>query len=74
VLASIAGVLVGWREVKQFGQLAHAYSLAANELGLIEAQATHVATDDEFAAFVADAEQAISREHTMWAARRRAGA
>jgi len=74
VLASIAGVLVGWREVKQFGQLAHAYSLAANELGLIEAQATHLATDDEFAAFVADAEQAISREHTMWAARRRAGA
>lgn len=72
-LAAIAGVLVGWREVKQYGQLAHAYSLAAQELGLIEAQATYVATDDEFAAFVADAEQAISREHTMWAARRRAG-
>jgi hypothetical protein len=73
VLASIAGVLVGWREVKQYGQLSNTYSLAAHELGLIEAQAAHVATEDEFAAFVADAEQAISREHTMWAARRRAG-
>jgi hypothetical protein len=73
VLASIAGVLVGWREVKQYGQLAHAYSLAAQELGLVEAQAASVSTEDEFAAFVADAEQAISREHTMWTARRRTG-
>jgi len=71
VLASIAGVLVGWREVKQYGQLAHTYSLAAQELGLVEAQAASVTTEDELAAFVADAEQAISREHTMWAARRR---
>jgi hypothetical protein len=73
VLASIAAVLVGWREVKQYGQLGHAYSLAAQELGLVEVRAAHVVTDDDLAAFVADAEQAISREHTMWAARRRAG-
>jgi hypothetical protein len=73
VFASIAAALVGWREVKQYGQLGHAYSLAAHELGLVEVRGAHVATEDELAAFVADAEQAISREHTMWAARRRAG-
>jgi len=73
VLASIAAVLVGWREVMQYGQLGHAYSLAAQELGLIEVRAAHVTTEDDLATFVADAEQAISREHTMWAARRRAG-
>ena len=73
IFASIAAVLVGWREVKQYGQLGHAYSLAAHELGLVEVRGAHVATEDELAAFVADAEQAISREHPMWAARRRAG-
>jgi hypothetical protein len=70
VLAAVAAAFLAWLQVKQHQELAHAYGLAAHELGLIEARAPHVATESEFSSFVADAENAISREHTMWIARR----
>lgn len=70
ILAAAAAALLAWLQVKQHQSLAQAYGLAAHELGLIEAQACHVSTEEAFSSFVADAEAAISREHTMWVARR----
>ena len=70
VLAAIAAAFLAWLQVKHHQELAHAYGLAAHELGLIEARAPHVVTDSDLSSFVADAETAISREHTMWMARR----
>jgi len=70
VCSSIAAAVMAWLQVKRHQELAHSYGLAAHELGLIEARARHVSTNEEFSAFVADAENAISREHTMWVARR----
>lgn len=66
VLATLAAALLAWLQVKRHQELAQSY----HELGLIVEQGRHVATEDEFSAFVGDAEAAISREHTLWVARR----
>jgi hypothetical protein len=72
VLASLAAAAMAWLEARRCQELAAAYGLAAHELGLAEARARHVTGEAELAAFVADAESAISRAHTMWSARRSA--
>lgn len=70
VFAALAAAFMAWLQVKQHQESAHAYALAAHELGLVEAGAPHVVTEEELSSFVGDAENAISREHTLWVARR----
>lgn len=73
-LASVAATAVAaggaWLQAKQYGQLERAYSYAAIELSNIEPLAALQAEDEAWAAFVADAEEAMSKEHTMWRASR----
>lgn len=68
--ASLAGALIAWLQLKQHKELAQSYSVAELELGFIEEKARHIMTEPEFSDFVSDAENAISREHTLWIARR----
>ncbi len=70
VFSTAAASLLAWMQVKQHQELAQSYAVAAHELGLICDQSKHIGSDDEFSVFVADAEAAISREHTLWIARR----
>jgi hypothetical protein len=70
VFSSLASALVAWLQVRRHEELAQSYAVAALELGFIEEQAEHVDADQEFSGFVGDAENAISREHTLWIARR----
>lgn len=74
--AGIAGALVGaavaWVEARQHGTVASAYAVAHHELGLVLARADHVRTEQEWAEFVGESEEAISREHMLWRASRRA--
>jgi hypothetical protein len=70
VFSTAAAAFLGWMQVKQYQELAQAYGVAAHELGLICDQSRYINSDDDFAIFVADAEAAISREHTLWIARR----
>jgi hypothetical protein len=70
VFATLAAVVLAWLQVKRHQELAQSYAVAAHELSLIAIQSEHVASEDEVAAFVSDAETAISREHTLWVARR----
>lgn len=58
-----------WVAVKQFSSLTSAYSLAANELGILESKLSRV-DEDSWPFIAADAEEAISREHTTWLASR----
>jgi conflict system pore-forming effector with SLATT domain len=67
---SLAGALIAWVQLKQHKELAQSYSVAELELGFTEERARHVTTEQEFSDFVSDAENAISREHTLWIARR----
>ncbi len=70
VLVSIAAALLAWRQLKRFQELAQAYGSAAQELTAILSKGRSIKTEDDLSAFVSDAENAISREHTMWLARR----
>lgn len=68
--ASLASALIAWLQLKQHKELAQSYSVAELELGFIEEKARHIMTEEGFSDFVGDAENAVSREHTLWIARR----
>lgn len=65
----IAGILA-WTQLKQYKTLAESYGLTTQELGTIEERSRGIKRNDEFSSFVLEAETAISREHTIWLARR----
>lgn len=69
VFAAIASAATAWNQLNQHRNQATAHTVAARELNIIYDQIEHV-PDDEWATFAEGAEDAISREHTMWAARR----
>lgn len=68
--AVVASSLIGWSQLKRFDELASAYGLTAHELGIVKSKYQDITTADQLADFVSDAENAFSREHTQWAARR----
>ena len=70
VFATLAAGSIAWLQVKRHQELAQSYNLAAQELGLIAVNARYVSTEEELSKFVSNAESAVSREHTMWVARR----
>src|SRR5262249_55792131 len=72
VAAAVVGTGVAWLSLKQHDHLGRAYAFAANELGIVYSNLELVDDEKVWAADVADAEEAISREHTMWRASRSA--
>ncbi len=68
VFAACASAAIAWNQLNQHRSLVAAYAVAARELSLIRDRIDHV-PDTEWATFVSDSEDAISREHTMWLAR-----
>ena len=68
----MAAVAVAWLSLKQHSSLSSAYAIAARELNLVHEQVRTAQTEAEWALRVNDAEEAISREHTMWRASRTA--
>lgn len=65
--AAVAAV-TAWSMAKQHSTLASSYAVAAHELNGIRALAAEPHSEEEWAIFVAEAEEAISREHTLWRA------
>lgn len=70
VVAAAIAAAGAWLEVKQYDNLSSAYSLTATELGFVRMTGENVTTEPDWSRYVVSAEQAISREHTMWLARR----
>lgn len=70
ILAAIVASGAAWLAVRQHDSLARAYALAANELALARSRLEKVTDEAAWSIEVADAEEAISREHTMWRASR----
>jgi hypothetical protein len=68
--AATAGAAMAWTRSKDYAELAAAYAVTARELSLIEAEIDAVTDEPAWASFVERAERAISREHTLWKARR----
>ena len=63
---AVVAAMTAWLETRQHRSLAAAYAVAAHELRLLREEAPREQTEDEWATFVADAEEAFSREHTLW--------
>ncbi|MFD8542965.1 DUF4231 domain-containing protein [Streptomyces sp. NPDC059649] len=70
VLAAVLGAGAAWFAVRQYESLGRAYTFAATELSIVHQRLTAVHDESRWAQEVADAEEAISREHTMWRASR----
>ncbi|HVF14408.1 MAG TPA: SLATT domain-containing protein, partial [Acidimicrobiales bacterium] len=71
ILETVVAAIMTWAGVRAYGPTATAYAFTARELQAIRALGDSAArAEDSWAEFVADAEDAISREHTMWRASR----
>lgn len=67
---TFAAALLSWIQAKRFQELTASYSLAAHEISLIKEQAAATMDANDLSKFVGDAENAFSREHTQWIARK----
>lgn len=70
VFVAAAASLLSWMQAQRFSELAASYALAAHEISLIKEQSLLADSDEKFSLFVGDAENAFSREHTQWVARK----
>lgn len=70
VFVGLATTVLAWTQAKRFSELAASYSLAAYEISMIRLQSEAVRDDEALSKFVGDAENAFSREHTQWVARK----
>lgn len=70
VFAVAAASAVSWLQAKRFTELSTSYALTAHEINISRARSGMVQSEDDFSQFVSDTENAFSREHTQWAARR----
>jgi hypothetical protein len=67
--AAAFGSISAWIQLNQYRTLETSYAVAQQEL-LIIIERLETVSEDKWALFVSDAEDAISREHSMWLARR----
>ncbi|WP_417699251.1 DUF4231 domain-containing protein [Pseudoalteromonas lipolytica] len=70
VFVVAAGSALTWIQLKRFRELAAAYGLTAHEIGVVRGELESISAQDSFAQFVKDSENAFSREHTQWVARK----
>lgn len=70
IASGAAASIAAWTGLRQYRSLAVAYALTAHELRLVRDSLPHAEDEARWAQVVSDAEQAISREHTLWRARR----
>ena len=70
ILVAAAASVMAWIQTKRFQELAASYTLTAHEIGLLRIALPNPPTTDKFSKYVSDAENAFSREHTQWQARR----
>ncbi len=71
VLASVTTSILAWLQVKKYQETGKAYEIASEELGLAEELAKCVSSEADLSGFIRDTESAVSREHTLWIARKR---
>ena len=69
-LLALAAAFTAWTQLDRNDELSKSYALANQELLDIKALEGRVKTEQELAKIVSNGEGAISREHTMWTAKR----
>lgn len=71
VFVTLSSTVLAWAQAKRYSELAASYSLAAHEISIVMLKSETVTSEKALSDFVADAENAFSREHTQWVARKR---
>lgn len=69
-LITMTSVFMTWLQLKRFQELTDAYGITATELKFIKEKSKFILDDNQLENYVDDTETAISREHTLWLARR----
>ena len=67
---AVVATMTAWLQTKQHRNLATAYAVTVLELASVRSKIASQQTELDWAAFVNDAEEAFSREHTLWKASR----
>ena len=71
LISAFVTSIVSWMEAKKYNELSCAYSLAVNDISIINANMLEGdVTDNEVSEYVINSENAFSREHTQWIARK----
>jgi hypothetical protein len=70
IFAAAAAAATAWLQAKQYQSLSTAYGVTSQELAAVASELEAVRDESTWAHFVAGAEEAISREHTLWRASR----
>lgn len=66
----IAGMILSWIQLKKYQDLATSYSQTTRDIEFVKSEGLNVKSEPELSSFVKDAENAFSREHTQWVARK----
>jgi hypothetical protein len=69
-VATVGAALIAWFQIKRFSDLGTSYAIAATDLQRISETHRGITSQHEIDFMVQEAETAISREHSMWLARR----
>lgn len=70
VIATAASSVLTWLQSKKHNELAASYTLTAHEIILIKAETNRILNEDELSEHIINCENAFSREHTQWVARK----
>ena len=70
VIALGASSVLTWLQAKKHNELSSSYSLAAHEIVLLKSEVIRIKTEEEFSEYIMNCENAFSREHTQWFARK----
>jgi predicted membrane protein len=70
VLAVAASSVLTWLQAKKHNELSSSYSLTAHEIILIKSEVNRIEIEEDFSEYIINCENAFSREHTQWFARK----
>lgn len=70
VIAIGASSVLTWLQAKQHNELSSSYTLAAHEIILIKSESSAIQYERDLSDYVINCENAFSREHTQWNAKK----
>jgi len=70
IITTAGASVLSWMHARNYQELAQSYGLIVQELSLLEEKAKTASSEEELSEIVEDTEKTISREHTIWLARR----
>jgi predicted RNA-binding protein with RPS1 domain len=70
VIALAASSVLTWLQAKKHNELSSSYSLTVHEIILVKSESINFENEDDFSEYIMNCENAFSREHTQWFARK----